>query len=218
MEIRRGWRTSQNWPWTTSRSRSGQNSLSATRTQGLSSRFPLRCTPELNPNLDLQAGYRDGITLGKQSRLQTGFDQGFNTTSPLARQVGSLRGIAASLLSLLTTASGAKHVTSLGALAALSPERREEIVRELRELVSALGRLDEDKVLPVDREAEDHARSHEDEGLSVGIVERRDLRRIEEALSGLGRGKAVAELGVQDCSTRLECLLRDCGLEGVLRA
>lgn len=37
-------------------------------------------------------GYREGITAGKLSTLQAGFDQGFNLSAPLGRARGDLRG------------------------------------------------------------------------------------------------------------------------------
>ncbi|GAC74281.1 hypothetical protein PANT_10c00089 [Moesziomyces antarcticus T-34] len=50
-------------------------------------------------------GYREGITAGKLSTLQNGFDQGFNEVgAPLGREVGMLRGQLAALL-LLTSPS-----------------------------------------------------------------------------------------------------------------
>ncbi|KAK0554582.1 hypothetical protein OC846_002058 [Tilletia horrida] len=48
------------------------------------------------------AGYREGITDGKLSSLQAGFDEGFSTVgAPLGRAVGRLRGEATSLLAFV---------------------------------------------------------------------------------------------------------------------
>ena len=46
-----------------------------------------------------QAGYRDGISAGKEAALQEGFDAGFaDTGAPRGREIGVLRGLAAALL------------------------------------------------------------------------------------------------------------------------
>jgi hypothetical protein len=48
-----------------------------------------------------QAGYRDGISAGKEAALQEGFDAGFaDTGAPRGRELGVLRGLAAALLHL----------------------------------------------------------------------------------------------------------------------
>ncbi|GAA5866414.1 hypothetical protein JCM3774_004674 [Rhodotorula dairenensis] len=178
------------------------------------------------------AGYRDGITAGKNARLQAGFDQGFELAAPYARQVGSLRGIAASLLSLLTvpTANATKNARPVleAAFPASEPsasQKRDAVVAELRDLVSALGKLDANKVLPPDEEAEAHAREHQDEGISEILRERREMREMEALMSGLGGDgdkaapkeqelsgtEAVAEL-----QRRLTEILAVFGLESVL--
>ncbi|KAK4705351.1 hypothetical protein P7C70_g855, partial [Phenoliferia sp. Uapishka_3] len=158
-------------------------------------------------------GYRDGITTGKQARLQHGFDQGFNQTSPFARKIGSLRGLASSLLAILTTSSGAKHATEL--LQTLG-ENKAEIVAECRAVVSALGKLDAERVLPVDVEAEAHAKSHADEGMSLEMVEKREMRAMEEAMNKMGGGSTGPESTLEECAARLEKLLEVCGIQGLL--
>jgi hypothetical protein len=178
-----------------------------------------------------QAGYRDGITAGKNARLQAGFDQGFELAAPYARQVGALRGIAASLLSLLTvpTANATKNAGHI-LQAAFPPSdessvssKRDAVVAELRELVTALGRLDANKVLPPDEEAEAHAREHEDESISEVLRERREMREMEALMSGLGGqdgAGAKKELSgaeaVAECQRRLAQVLAAFGLESVL--
>lgn len=172
----------------------------------------------------LQAGYRDGITAGKNSRLQTGFDQGFSLAAPYAREIGALRGIAASLLSLLTVPSANATKNARPVLEdAFSPEggqeQKERVVAELRELVSALGRLDANKVLPVDEEAEQHAREHEDEGISEVMRQRKEMREMEELMGGLGGAKdegATGDRAVRECRDRLVEVLKVFHLEGVV--
>lgn len=93
---------------------------------------------------------------------------------------------------------------------------KETLVTELRELVTALGKLEESKVLPVDEEAEEHAKSHEGEGVSMEMQERREMREMEEMLGGLGGGEKRSAVGLVDCRVKLEELLARCGLEGLL--
>ncbi|GAA6004592.1 hypothetical protein JCM11491_002161 [Sporobolomyces phaffii] len=165
------------------------------------------------------AGYRDGITAGKNANLQAGFDQGFALAAPYARELGALRGIAASVLALLTTASGAKHSgTVLAALDdASSPATttKDALVAELRDVVNALGKLDATRVLPVDAEAEEHAKSHEDEGVSQQMRDRKEMREMEELLSGVG-GRPAPPSGVDECRARLARVLAVFGMEDVL--
>lgn len=53
-----------------------------------------------------QAGYRDGISAGKEAALQEGFDAGFaRAGAPRGRELGVLRGLAAALLHHLTRSS-----------------------------------------------------------------------------------------------------------------
>ncbi|GAA5889528.1 hypothetical protein JCM8208_001051 [Rhodotorula glutinis] len=177
------------------------------------------------------AGYRDGITQGKNERLQAGFDQGFALAAPYARELGALRGMAASLLALLTvpSANAKKHAGPLldAALAAAGgPLDADRIVAELRDVVSALGRLDAVKVMPVDEEAEAHAREHADEGISEVLRERREMRAVEDMMSGLGggeggearkeSGETTGEAQVAECRRRLGEVLKVFGLEGAL--
>ncbi|KAH8992535.1 hypothetical protein EDB86DRAFT_3103466 [Lactarius hatsudake] len=54
------------------------------------------------------AGYRDGISSGKEAALQEGFDVGFaRTGAPRGRELGVLRGLAAALLLHLSRSSPA---------------------------------------------------------------------------------------------------------------
>lgn len=86
---------------------------------------------------------------------------------------------------------------------------------ELREIVNALGKLDAVRILPVEQEAEGHAKSHEDEGISQQLKDRKEMREMEEMLSGIG-GKAAKTSGVEECRNRLEKVLAVFGMEEVL--
>ncbi|KAK4055654.1 hypothetical protein OIV83_000200 [Microbotryomycetes sp. JL201] len=136
------------------------------------------------------AGYRDGITEGKNSKLQQGFDQGFGLAAPYARRVGILRGVATSLLSLMTalsaSTSGARSFGSTASSSAGSSKPgpawvqatfndetgrdKTRIVAQLRNIVERLSKLDESKVVPPDLEAIEHAQTH-DEGHPTSKVD-----------------------------------------------
>ncbi|GAA6061256.1 hypothetical protein JCM10212_000697 [Sporobolomyces blumeae] len=163
------------------------------------------------------AGYRDGITAGKNDKLQAGFDQGFAQAVPYARELGTLRGTAATMLAILTTSSGAKHVVALmSASGALSDEDQSRVVGELRDVVNALGKLDANRVLPVDKEAEAHARSHADEGISQVMRDRKEMREMEDLVNGLGGGPAKPLSGLAECRERLERVSSALGLDGLI--
>lgn len=192
-----------------------------------------------------QAGYRDGITSGKQSTLQIGFDQGFSIAAPIARRIGGLRAVANGLLSLFTTTAGGKHSGFLDrtiesssvdmdttdpstSQQGLNEQDKTHIIAELRQLVLILAKLQESTTLPPDLEAKAHAKTHEEgstEGMSLERVEKREMDEIEGLLGGVGVGNGSKEEVVQEegevvvrrCEQRLEELLRRCGLGGTTR-
>lgn len=118
---------------------------------------------------------------------------------------------------MLTTTSGAKHAGTLVNSIETQDGKKEEIVGELREIVNALGKLDAVRMLPVDEEAEEHAKSHEDEGISQQLKDRKEMREMEEMMSGVG-GRAKKTSGVEECRERLERVLAVFGMEEVLPA
>ena len=86
-----------------------------------------------------QAGYREGITTGKQDALQQGFDQGFAAPGvPIGRALGQLRGVASALLAL--------------------PNHDDETAAETQAISAALSNVRFADVMPPDVEAEEHAR------------------------------------------------------------
>lgn len=113
-------------------------------------------------------GYREGISEGKLSSLQEGFDQSFKTSVPPVRRLGRLRGAAAALLAYTT---GSKTTST-----STSPD--EALVEKVRALISDLGRIKPSDILPIDQEALDHAKEH------VGD-EHEDLPREKKELDDL---------------------------------
>lgn len=129
-----------------------------------------------------------------------------------------MRGIAASLLSLLTTTAGAKHLSPISTqLEPLGIEGKENLIKECREIVHSLGKLEESDVVPVDLEAEAHVREHEEEGMSLEMIERREMKRMEEKMNLLGGGGGGKKITLEECKERLEKVLTMLGLEGMIR-
>ncbi|KAK0561742.1 hypothetical protein OC844_003055 [Tilletia horrida] len=92
-------------------------------------RMPLRARQPTMGERDLNkmeaqfedAGYREGITAGKMSTLQAGFDEGFSTVgAPLGRAVGRLRGETTSLFAYVARLAADAQI-SLAPPAAPSP-------------------------------------------------------------------------------------------------
>ncbi|EED82301.1 predicted protein [Postia placenta Mad-698-R] len=128
------------------------------------------------------AGYREGITAGKESALQQGFDEGFaEVGAPLGREVGILRGMALALISFLTA----------------SPDQasQQDLIQELRDISSELSRIRLSDIAPRDLEAERHAREHDIEGNTNGdemdlelteeLKEKKDMEKLEDLMMQL---------------------------------
>ncbi|KAJ7623659.1 hypothetical protein FB45DRAFT_112349 [Roridomyces roridus] len=133
-------------------------------------------------------GYREGITAGKESALQEGFDDGFAGVGvPLGREIGALRGRAAALLAFVQ-----------------SPlcvvEGREALLAEARAIASALANVRFTDVVPRDLEAEAHAREHladDEHGVDENeeLKEKRKMEGLEDMLAQLTAGAPSAGMG-----------------------
>ncbi len=140
---------------------------------------------------EYQAGYREGITIGKLSALQSGFDQAFASSVHPSRRLGQLRGRAASLLALLKFVNAEDRTRSI-----------DEAEENLRTISTALNRIKRTDILPPDKEAEEHAKmEHGDEGLAGGdtamteeVQQRRQVEALESALEGMGSNASGAVL------------------------
>ncbi|TFK29188.1 hypothetical protein FA15DRAFT_664511 [Coprinopsis marcescibilis] len=130
------------------------------------------------------AGYREGITTGKEEALQEGFDSGFEVTgAPLGRQVGRARGMAAALLALLSDGSNPFD---------------EELVAEAREIASHLGTIRFSDIVPPDLEAEEHARQHrlaegEEMDVNEDIQAKRDVEGLEDLVFRMGTSEVTGK-------------------------
>ncbi|KAI0826872.1 hypothetical protein BC628DRAFT_1319549 [Trametes gibbosa] len=134
------------------------------------------------------AGYREGITAGKESALQAGFDEGFaDTGAPLGRELGTLRGLCSALISFLDRTLDA-------------PGSKEATLAEVRDIAAQLANVRFSDIVPPDLEALAHAREHlgaptqrdNDEdaadivdpaNLNEEIKERRDIEGLEDLMA-----------------------------------
>ncbi|KAH9936248.1 uncharacterized protein B0H18DRAFT_1113669 [Fomitopsis serialis] len=152
------------------------------------------------------AGYREGITAGKESALQAGFDEGFaQVGAPIGRQLGILRGIASALLSFLQASPA-------------TPEKA-VIVDEVRAIVSQLGSIRFPDIAPPDLEAVRHAREHlgdrrleeADEAempVPEEVQEKRSIESLEDMLAQMGGGAAeTAKRPTMDDVSKLQARL-----------
>ncbi|KAJ3894484.1 hypothetical protein GG344DRAFT_41010 [Lentinula edodes] len=127
-------------------------------------------------------GYREGITAGKESALQEGFDTGFATIgTPIGREVGMLRGMVSALLASI---NGSENL----------PEG-ESMLTEAQSIASQLSKIRFSEIAPRDLEAEAHAREHfemdeEDAGMeeSEELAEKRQMEGLEDMLKRLNSG------------------------------
>jgi len=135
-------------------------------------------------------GYREGITAGKESALQAGFDEGFAMTgAPLGREIGILQGTASAVLSLLTSS------LELPAL-----DHREISTTEARDIVAQLSEIRFSDIAPPDLEAKRHALEHleskdsDDQDMDLDLGEefnnKRDMENLEDMMSHLGASKS----------------------------
>lgn len=164
-----------------------------------------------------QAGYREGITAGKESALQQGFDEGFERVgTPLGRELGILRGLASALLSFLETPG--------------STSSRQDLVDEAREIVSQLREIRFSDIAPPDLEAERHAREHieldgeDDGGMDLipdeELKKRQDMEKLEDIASQMGVSSMATRVttripGMDDVRNLRERLLALCDSLGI---
>ncbi|KAL7419016.1 hypothetical protein Q5752_006701 [Cryptotrichosporon argae] len=159
------------------------------------------------------AGYREGITDGKLSTLQAGFDASFAASVPLSRAVGTLRGRATALLHFVEALTAAAGPMARGRS---PPEHAtdgaESLADDVRALLAALARLRRDAVLPVDLERIAHEREahgadgHGDGGgagsggeggegsgggYELDLTAGREMQALLDGIEGLGAGAGL---------------------------
>ena len=179
----------------------------------------------------IQAGYREGITAGKEDALQEGFDAGFaQAGAPRGRELGLLRGLASAFLFHLSRSQA--QVTRARPQPQQTqtrdqPEERDEekaaaaaalLLPAVREIVEALASVRfADIAPPPPAEEAEHVRAHaaeegkkkseEMEGEAGG-----EAAREPTGLTSSAGSKATIE-DVRALRVRLEALLRQVGLK-----
>ncbi|KAG2087271.1 uncharacterized protein F5147DRAFT_728026 [Suillus discolor] len=124
------------------------------------------------------SGYREGIIAGKESALQEGFDAGFaHVGVPIGRDLGSIRGVISAIASFLSSKSQEDTTTLTTA----------------REISSSLAGIRFSDIVPVDQEAEQHAREHLDANddlieQSEELLQKREMEGLEDMLQRLTAG------------------------------
>ncbi|KAI0027742.1 hypothetical protein K488DRAFT_60556 [Vararia minispora EC-137] len=127
------------------------------------------------------AGYREGITAGKDAALQEGFDAGYAFVGiPLGHELGFLRGQASALHTILSTSPAPDCIQ----------------VVEARAIMDGLAVVRFTDIAPRDLEAEQHAREHlemMDETMdeNLGLVERRRTEQVEDKMRVLSAGPGI---------------------------
>jgi Essential protein Yae1, N terminal len=175
-------------------------------------------SPHKTTNLLLdksQAGYREGITAGKEGALQEGFDTGFaQTGGPVGRELGLLRGAASALLLHLSRSRSRSRTRPRTQTQHDESESSGAASADVREIVDALAAVRFADIVPLfDEEAEGHTHCAD----------------VEDSKSGSGRGegeeeetspspRSAARLGstiedVRALRVKLETLLCESGLK-----
>ncbi|KAI0712235.1 hypothetical protein C8Q76DRAFT_768941 [Earliella scabrosa] len=131
------------------------------------------------------AGYREGITAGKESALQQGFDDGFaQVGAPTGRELGILRGLCSALLAFLSR----------------NPQDHAALLEQVRGIATTLANVRFSDIAPPDLEAIAHAREHlesarpmdeDDDGAELTdpaksneeIKDKRDMEGLEDLLA-----------------------------------
>ncbi|KAF8323680.1 hypothetical protein DL93DRAFT_2151020 [Clavulina sp. PMI_390] len=153
----------------------------------------------------INAGYREGITAGKEEALQEGFDGGFaEHGAPIGREIGLLRGTAAGLLIYLQSPSS---MTPSGATPA-DEDTRQRQRRDAQAIVTGLAALPLVDLLPPDAEALEHAKEHAESDGRDG-ASKSATTEGEEAKAKWEAAKS----GMEGLKSRLNALLGEVGLE-----
>lgn len=162
----------------------------------------------------LNAGYREGITAGKESALQAGFDEGFaETGAPIGRNIGLLRGHISSLISFSSSRRSLPEGVDAG-----------KLLDEARAISAALGNVRFSDIAPPDLEAERHAREHleesaEDVVTSEELQGKRDMEGLEDLMGRMGgqkEGRPTMK-DVAELEARLDTLAQILGLSLLMK-
>lgn len=168
----------------------------------------------------IQVGYREGITEGKEAKLQQGFDEGFAASVPTSRRIGRLRGQAHSFLAYLKALQ-----TSTSSTSTSSSSQNTALVRSLFQetshLLSSLSNIKRQDLFPPDLEAKAHAKTHAGEEQEDDLSsDRKDVEDLELAFESMaGRRTSLSQDEIREeallsmMEARLDALKRKAGLQ-----
>ncbi|KAJ9109057.1 hypothetical protein QFC21_000384 [Naganishia friedmannii] len=119
------------------------------------------------------AGYREGITPGKLSTLQRGFDEAFAGSVVPSRRLGQVRGRVAAMVAFLQT----RNDESFPALTATTT-----LLDRAKDTRRLLSRVRRDQVLPIDEEALAHAAAEHPDEQPQQLLTQQQGRTNDEAV------------------------------------
>jgi hypothetical protein len=203
-------------PWTETESSAGHAYASDSQWAKMSDDFTnVTCTSSamlFRHSCRSQAGYREGITAGKEAAAQEGFDAGFALVgAPLGHEIGLLRGTAAALLAFLSA----------------SPAHSASNLQEAQSISAGLSAVRFSDIEPRDLEAEAHAREHlaatgtADEDMEIvdgPLKDKADAEMLEDMLGALSTSGSSASQkrptmdDVRALRSRLEALCQTVGI------
>ncbi|KIR68880.1 hypothetical protein I314_01309 [Cryptococcus bacillisporus CA1873] len=176
------------------------------------------------------AGYREGITDGKLSTLQQGFDEAFTQSVPLSRRVGALRGRAAALLAFIKASSSSSSPSSTPIPTSTSYSQQ-ALFDDLHDYIKQISSIRRSEVLPEDleriaHEREDHAAAASNGVFELDTTDEREMDCLEKSLEMFGSsldpkanqgdgGKEEGKKYEEEEIERMEAKLRE--LEGWFR-
>ncbi|KAF8333436.1 uncharacterized protein EI90DRAFT_2994337 [Cantharellus anzutake] len=155
----------------------------------------------------INAGYREGITDGKEAALQEGFDQGYALHGvPIGREIGRLRGLASALLVFLK-----KEKSNVDAWVPPLEHRPgpSDILNEVQLLVQSFQQISLSALLPPDTKAILHAKEHE-VGTARGSVD------LDQLAADQGQIMETTRQEVNQLRERLCAIITQLGFEETL--
>jgi len=133
--------------------------------------------------LTTKTGYREAIDVGKEQKLQQGFDEGYSRIgAPLGRRIGMLRGKVDALLSIASAPSKGHPVSG----ADVSGVELEKLQEDLKSLRTRIETLPIDDLMEPDYELLRYEAQHQSGNPAAWAEQRSDAHtRATESLSAL---------------------------------